>query len=273
MSAHPAYIPGCRHDVFVSYAWVDNQPPYGELTTNGGLTPGWVHALADYLKSQLSVHLGRQDWGDIWIDRRIDATSSITAEEDAVRGSALMLVILSEGYLASPWYEHERELFERERKADGGTVELEERRLMLPPAPQPPAGEALILIRAAESDEDTACRIGDKLYDDHRVGYEVVADRDTPMADLVLDAPYQGLMVIYDTVDRDWARTQVKECRAIALDRKDRAPVCAVYDEPRPHKRPLGIRFPRFHFLQALAGPEFTGLLQALGAAVGGAGV
>jgi hypothetical protein len=122
MSAHPAYIPGCPHDVFVSYAWVDNQPPYGELTTNGGLTPGWVHALADNLKSQLSVHLGRKDWGDIWIDRRIDATSSITPEvEDAVRGSVLMLVILSEAYLASPWCEHERELFERERKADGAT--------------------------------------------------------------------------------------------------------------------------------------------------------
>ena len=66
------YVPDYRHDLFVSYAQVDNQ-------TLGG-ADGWVHTLVDNLKELLSGQLGRKEWGDIWLDRRLDAGDAITPE-------------------------------------------------------------------------------------------------------------------------------------------------------------------------------------------------
>ena len=109
-----AYIPGYQHDLFISYAQVDNQ-------TLGG-AEGWVHTLVDNLKELLSGQLGRKEWGDIWLDRRIEAGEAITAEvEQALDSAALMVVIMSEGYLESPWCRHERERFlSRLQQQDGG---------------------------------------------------------------------------------------------------------------------------------------------------------
>jgi len=52
-----SYVPGYQHDVFVSYAQVDNQTLGGDY--------GWVHTLVDNLKEMLSGQLGRREWGDI----------------------------------------------------------------------------------------------------------------------------------------------------------------------------------------------------------------
>ena len=116
MTDSTTYVPGYRHDLFVSYAWVDNQPPGGEERD-----PGWVHVLSDNLKTQLAGHLGRSDWSVIWIDRRIDRSRAITPEvEDAVRRSAMLLIVLSEGWLESPWCSHELKLFTEQHQQNGG---------------------------------------------------------------------------------------------------------------------------------------------------------
>ena len=487
MPVQQAYVPGYARDVFVSYAWVDDQP-----LPSSGAEAGWVRALVDDLKVLLSQQLGRSDWGEVWIDRRLDPTKPITPEvEAAVQGSATLLLILSEGWLTSRWCPHELDLFSQRRPATGGTdgriflvnrtgidparrpgpiqdlpgfdffapdrngserplgfpvpvpgshsyqlycdrvddlsralsrrlralrdasgappprapipptlarsvvgdvatkavflaettpdlrghrdllvrqleqsgyatrparllpaapddyrqaaqrelaasllfvqllgpfvsdkrpdlpqgyealqlelaqaagvpilrwmdpavdrarvddpalfaqaevivcgfddfkrrVEQEARRLLIPP-PILPDTDTQVLIRAAAADEEVACDIGEKLLADHAIGYEV-ADEGEALADLVRRAPYQGLMVVYDRGDRDWARRQVQECRVIAMERKGQALACAVFDQPREGKRHLGIKLPRFHWLPALDGPELGRFAQALAA-------
>jgi hypothetical protein len=145
-------------------------------------------------------------------------------------------------------------------------VEDQARRLLIPP-PTPSDTNTQVLIRAAAADEDTAYNIGEHLFNEHGVGYEV-ADEPVPLTDQVRREPsaYQGLMVVYDRCDPAWVRNQVKECRVIAMELKGLAPVCAVLDRPREGKRRLGIKVPRFHWLSALEGTELSQFLQAIAA-------
>jgi hypothetical protein len=143
-------------------------------------------------------------------------------------------------------------------------VEQTAARLLLP-RPIAPETDRQVLIRAAADDEDTAYDLGDRLLADG-IGYEV-ADELAPLADLVRRAPYQGLMVVYDRCDRDWAREQVNECRVIAMSPQGRNTACAVLDRARDGKRRLGIRVPRFHWLSAPDDPGLGRFVQALSGA------
>jgi hypothetical protein len=98
MAVQQTYVPGYAHDCFVSYAWVDDQVlPYA------GMQAGWVRTLFEHLKVVLTRRLRRSDWGDVWIDHRLDPTMPITPEvEKAVQGSATLLLVVSEGWLTSP---------------------------------------------------------------------------------------------------------------------------------------------------------------------------
>ncbi len=90
--------------MFVSYAQVDN------LTQVGA--DGWVDTLVDNFKAQLSVQLGRKERGEVWLDRRMEVGDAITPDvKEALDNSALLVVVMSEGYLASPWCTYEREHF------------------------------------------------------------------------------------------------------------------------------------------------------------------
>jgi hypothetical protein len=102
-----AYIPGFDHDVFVSYAHVDN------LTLpQGSEQPGWVHTLVDNLKVLLAQKLGRQGLVRIWVDRRLTGCEPFTPDiEHAVKNAATILIVLSEGYVASEWCQKENTLF------------------------------------------------------------------------------------------------------------------------------------------------------------------
>ena len=496
-----SYVPGYQHDVFVSYAQVDNQTLGGDY--------GWVHTLVDNLKEMLSGQLGRREWGDIWLDRRIEAGDAIPREVlMALESSALLVVVMSEGYLESPWCTREREdfiarmqqqlqqqgvadgriflvhkkeiarerqpepfrdligmeFFQRTRESaeartlgfplpdprneqdkpyyqrlddlslkiaqrlremrqqaggaparasippalagvsptsavDPGTPQLDaiflaettpdlkDRRDILtrqlgqsglsvlpasyyarspeafgeamrrdlaesllfvqilgpyasPPTPGLPGGyeglqldlaeqhglpvlrwcdpaldsantsnsnrelferaefiqcgfedfmrqveqrtrrlqvhqtfdaqagsDSYVLISAADSDEEMANQIGDAL-DEHGVGYELVSELDN-LDELLREQQYQGLIVIYDHCERDWARARVRQCRSIMLRLKDRAPACAVYDQPRANKPRLGIKFRNLHMLSKLQAPDFQCYIDALhGAAV-----
>ena len=56
-----AFVPGYEHDIFVSYAPVDNRPLYGA-------TKGWVTTLIENLKTLLAQKLGSSDAYSLWID-------------------------------------------------------------------------------------------------------------------------------------------------------------------------------------------------------------
>ena len=162
-----------------------------------------------------------------------------------------------------------RKLFERAEFIQCGfedfmrQVEQQARRLQVRQTFDTPAdSDSYVLISAADSDEETAYEIGDAL-DENGVGYEVVSELDT-LDDLLREQQYQGLMVIYDHCEREWARARVRQCRSIMLRLKDRAPACAVYDQPRANKPRLGIKFRNLHMLSELQAPDFQRYIQSL---------
>jgi hypothetical protein len=110
-----SYTQGFVHDVFVSYAHLDNEPAKPGLD-------GWVQILVDRLTIELRQRLGTQDV-DVWMDYRLEGNEPLTQQlYDAVQASATLLVVLSPAYLKSQWCTRERERFFAriaERKAAG----------------------------------------------------------------------------------------------------------------------------------------------------------
>jgi len=95
-----AFVPDCDHDVFVSYAHVDNQNDLG-----------WVTTLVHHLDTELRQRLGTKDL-QIWIDHRIDGNHPLTPDiMQAIRRSATLLIVMSPSYLASEWCAKERNTF------------------------------------------------------------------------------------------------------------------------------------------------------------------
>src|ERR1041385_1104851 len=101
-----AYVSGCEHDVFVSYAHLDNIP-----IASG--QPGWVDTLVDQLRNEVTKRVGSQNVR-FWIDRCLDGNHPITPEIiNAIHKSATLLVVMSPSYLNSEWCRREREAFLR----------------------------------------------------------------------------------------------------------------------------------------------------------------
>jgi hypothetical protein len=83
------------HDVFVSYAHLDDQPPLG-------LKEGWVTVFVEELEKILSSRIGRKP--DVWMDYLLVENAQVDAElEDRVRGSKTMILFMSPSYLNSDW--------------------------------------------------------------------------------------------------------------------------------------------------------------------------
>ncbi len=98
------FIPGCEHDIFVSYAHVDNQPI-------PGADEGWVSTLVDGLKVSLGQELGTRNFS-LWMDNHPRCNEPLPSEiRDAVTCSTILLIILSKGYLKSDWCMRERDAF------------------------------------------------------------------------------------------------------------------------------------------------------------------
>ena len=97
-------VPGCRHDVFVSYAHGDDQPV-------AGTERGFVSQLVADLKTEVSRKV-RNDV-DIWWDHyKLIGDTRITPEIMAAAGdSACIIVVASPAYLRSEWCDRERSAF------------------------------------------------------------------------------------------------------------------------------------------------------------------
>ena len=94
------YVPGYDHDVFVSYAHLDDQ---GE--------GAWVTNLVRHLDTEIRQRLGTKDLR-IWIDHELDGNRPLTPEiMQAIRRSATILLIVSPSYVASEWCARERNAF------------------------------------------------------------------------------------------------------------------------------------------------------------------
>lgn len=103
-----AFVKDFTHDVFISYAQIDNQPL-------SGAEQGWVTTLKSNLERLLAIRLGSREVS-LWTDHNLAGNAPLTPEIlGKLRETATLLVVLSRGYLNSEWCRREREAFLRER--------------------------------------------------------------------------------------------------------------------------------------------------------------
>jgi TIR domain len=99
-----ALLTGYTHDIFVSYAHNDNQPMVSGMD-------GWVRTLVNLLRVRTVEKIGSNAL-DIWMDYELNGNSPVTPTiTDALTGSAILLFIGSESYLASAWCQRELNAF------------------------------------------------------------------------------------------------------------------------------------------------------------------
>lgn len=108
-----AYVDGFEHDIFLSYARVDDQ-----MASDAGA--GWVTAFEKRLQVALDRRVGRIGVVKIWRDlRRIQGHQLFDRTiEDAVNASAVFLGLTSRGYLTSPYCCDEIACFSRRVAGD-----------------------------------------------------------------------------------------------------------------------------------------------------------
>lgn len=87
------------HDIFVSYAHIDDRPP-------GGLKDGWVTLFVDELTTLLASKWGRKP--DVWMDHQLPENAQVDATlYEKIRGSKTIVLFMSPSYLNSAWCKKE----------------------------------------------------------------------------------------------------------------------------------------------------------------------
>lgn len=116
-----AFIPGYEHDVFVSYAHVDDQP-FIEGGAGLGRSSGWVSTLVRHLKNEMAQKFGRSDAVSVWFDSHNLRGNHRLIDEIAARleRAGIFVAILSPGYIASQWCLDEARLFAQGCGGDPG---------------------------------------------------------------------------------------------------------------------------------------------------------
>jgi hypothetical protein len=100
-----SYVPNYKNDIFVSYAIVDDNPFPGVQT-------GWVTTLINSIQIRLAQRLGRSDAYTLWMDHQLARHVKLTPQiMDALRQTAIMIIVLSPGYLGSDWCKREKNIF------------------------------------------------------------------------------------------------------------------------------------------------------------------
>jgi hypothetical protein len=109
-----AFVPRYDHDVFISYAHVDDSPLFDAMV--GRKQPiGWVATLVRHLKNELAEKIGRSEAFDVWFDTQKLRGNELTDKiAEKLKRSATFGAILSPGYLASTWCRSEARLFTRQ---------------------------------------------------------------------------------------------------------------------------------------------------------------
>jgi SAM-dependent methyltransferase len=99
-----AYLSGYQHDIFLSYAHVDN-----DLWKGLGR---WVDEFHSALDTALAQQFGRKDRVDMWWDQRLPGNAPIqNAILKRCESTALLICITSPGYTQSEWCQREYDTF------------------------------------------------------------------------------------------------------------------------------------------------------------------
>jgi hypothetical protein len=110
-----AYVKSYDQDIFISYAQVDNAP-----LNFSGREVRWVSHLKDQLQKRVDQKLGRIDASKIWMDiDNLGGNVCVTpAIDSAIHKTAVLVVVLSDGYLNSIWCQKEIRRFVESAKAN-----------------------------------------------------------------------------------------------------------------------------------------------------------
>ena len=104
--------PAFEHDIFISYAHIDNQPLDKALT-------GWVETLHERLKVRLAQLLGEE--ARIWRDRKLQGNDTFADTlTDSIARSAILVSVLSPKYVKSEWCLRELDEFSRRAEMNAG---------------------------------------------------------------------------------------------------------------------------------------------------------
>jgi hypothetical protein len=101
-----AYIDSYKYDIFISYAHVDNAQESDEEM-------GWVAQFHKKLDIALSQRMGRMDAVKIWWDdRKLDGSTVFDQSiEEGLKHSAIMVCLMSNGYMKSDYCQKELDIF------------------------------------------------------------------------------------------------------------------------------------------------------------------
>jgi hypothetical protein len=124
MTESRAYVPGFEHDIFVSYAHVDN------LSSERG--PGWVDEFHEALRNKLATRVGRIGRLRIWRDPSLDGSQVFgEALKNRIESCAVFLALTSKGYLESDYCLQELRWFHQKAQQSRHGIQIGERRRIL----------------------------------------------------------------------------------------------------------------------------------------------
>lgn len=121
-----AYLAGYQHDVFLSYAHVDEADP---------LNPerGWVSLFDKHLRFALDKRVGKLGAVDVWRDtRRLEGHTLFDQTiETAVNSSAIFVALTSNGYLNSDYCRNELACFHQKASQESAGLAVDGRMRIL----------------------------------------------------------------------------------------------------------------------------------------------
>lgn len=120
------YAATYTYDIFISYAHVDNLPVFSEER-------GWIEQFYEDLRILLAQRLGRMDDVRIWWDnRRLDGSVVFDASiEEGINRSAVMLCLLSSGYMRSDYCQKELDVFHTKAQKEEPGLKVGDRSRLL----------------------------------------------------------------------------------------------------------------------------------------------
>jgi hypothetical protein len=92
-------VSGYDNEIFISYSHIDNEP-------FGDPRGGWVDIFHEQLQNFVNVHVGRRT--KVWRDKRLTGAEVFSDEiEQQLRRSAILVSVISPGYVRSEWCNRE----------------------------------------------------------------------------------------------------------------------------------------------------------------------
>lgn len=106
-----ALVPGFQNDIFISYSHIDNE-------SFGDARGGWVDIFHEVLQNLASFRVGRRV--QIWRDKRLAGGQAFSDEiHQQLSASAILVSVLSPGYMQSQWCNRELLAFADEAQRSG----------------------------------------------------------------------------------------------------------------------------------------------------------